>query len=74
MTMENNSQKPSAALTLILAFAVPAAVFIGIAMGCKYLLEQYIRRDDLRTAVSFLVAAAATFAILHTVRRLLKHN
>ena len=72
--MENKSQRPSAAVILILVFALLVAVFIGSAIACKYLLAQYISRDDLRTAVSFLITAAITLLVLHTVRRLMKSN
>jgi hypothetical protein len=72
--MENKPQGPSAAITLILVFALPIAVFAGSAFAFKYLLAPYISRDDLRTAVSFLAAAAVTLAILHIVRRLMKRE
>ena len=71
--MENKPQGPSAAITLIVVFALPIAVFVGSAIACKYFLAPYIGRDDLRMVVSFLIAAAITLAILHTVRRLMKH-
>ena len=72
--MENKPQSTFTAISLIAAFLVLIAVFAGVAIACKYLLAQYIGRDDLRTVISFLIAAAVTLAVLHTVRRLMKSN
>jgi hypothetical protein len=72
--MENKPQGMFTAISLIAAFLLVIAVFVGVTVACKYLLAQYIGRDDLRTAVSFLIAAAVTLVILHTLRRLLKGN
>jgi hypothetical protein len=58
--MENKQQGPSAAITLILVFAVPIAVFVGSAFACKYLLAPYI--------------AGVTLAALYAVRRLIRRN
>ena len=62
------------AIGLIAAFLLLIAVFVAIAIACKSLLARYIGRDDLLTAASFLIAAAVTLTILHTVRRLMKSN
>lgn len=66
--MENNPKNSSAAIGLIIAFVLPLAVFIGVAIACKSLLEKYIANQDLRTAVSFLIAAAVTTGVLYAIR------
>jgi ABC-type nickel/cobalt efflux system permease component RcnA len=66
--MENNPKKSSAAISLVLVFLLPLAVFAGVAITCKSLLQKYISHQDLRTAVSFLIAAAATIGFLYAVR------
>jgi hypothetical protein len=72
--MENRPQSTFGAIGLVATFLVVIALFAGVAIACKYLLASYIGRDDVRTVASFLIAAAVTLAILHTVRRLMKSN
>jgi hypothetical protein len=66
--MENNPKSSSAAIGLIVAFVLPLAVFVGVAFVCKSLLEKYIAHQDLRIAVSFIIAAAATIGVLYAFR------
>jgi hypothetical protein len=62
--MEN---KP-AIFSLIGAFALLIAVFVGVALICKRLLTLYIEHEDLRTIASLLIAAAVTLIVLHTLK------
>lgn len=65
--MENNPKNSSAAIGLIIAFVLPLAVFVGAAIACKSLLQKYIAHQDVLTAVSFIIAAAATLGVLYAV-------
>jgi hypothetical protein len=66
--MENNPKNISAAISIILVFLLPLAAFVGVALTCKHVLAPYIAHQDLRTVVSFIIAAAATIGVLYAVR------
>jgi hypothetical protein len=69
MKMENKPRQGLPALiSLIIAFLLPIAVFAGVAIECKRLLTKHIERQDIRTVISFLIAAAVTLAILYAIR------
>ncbi|MDO8303253.1 MAG: hypothetical protein Q7T18_08425 [Sedimentisphaerales bacterium] len=67
--MENKPQSLSAAISLIVVFLLPMAVFVGVALVCKHLLAPYITHPDLLTAISLVIAAAVTLAVLSLVKR-----
>jgi hypothetical protein len=54
----------------MLVFVLPLSVFVGVAFACKHLLKPYIAHQDLRTAVSFVIAATATIIALYAVREI----
>jgi NADH:ubiquinone oxidoreductase subunit 6 (subunit J) len=66
--MEDKPQSPYAGVILVIVFAAAIAVFAGVAIVCKHLLSQYVEHEDLRTVLSFAVAAAVTLVFLHTVK------
>lgn len=66
--MENKLKSPSAAIRLVVVFLLPMAVFVGVALACKYLLTPYAEHQGLCTAISFAIAAAVTLAVLHIIR------
>jgi uncharacterized membrane protein len=72
--MEDKSQGRFAGISLIAAFALPIAVFAGVAIASKWLLAKYIENQDLRTVISFLLAAVVTLAILYAVKMASRHQ
>jgi hypothetical protein len=66
--MENKPKSPLAAISLMVMFLLPMAVFVGVVLACKYMLAKYIPHQDLRTAISFVIAAVITLAVLYAIK------
>jgi hypothetical protein len=66
--MADNRQNPFAVVGLIILFALAIGVFIGVAYFGKRLLAGFIENEDLRTVISFIIAAAATLIFLQCLK------
>ena len=59
---------PSVVLKVIVAFLLPILVFIGLLAVSQRMLAEVTQTEQLRTAVSFLLALSVTFGLILVIK------
>ena len=63
-----HTKRPSVTGNVLLAFGIPALVFIGSLIFSEYILSKYIHKRDMITIIAFISALVIVFVFVRFVR------